>query len=460
VLVLPHSGAGPGTYRPLFVDLPGDIEVLGLQLPGRERRIGEPPGAKLAEVLTSVDEIRRPGLPTLVLGHSLGALLAVRVARELAGDCVEVVASGQVPGDRHRWTDGLTTEADLLRVLELAGGTDPAALRHPAWRSVVLDTLRADLQLSAEAATDFGSVVIDAPITVLAGLSDPIIDPEVLPEWAAHTTGALHQHMLAGGHFALLADGNRAWSAGLLRQRLAAVPLPPTRLLCLPFAGAGAGFFHGWRRTVPSTVRVVGLQLPGRESRLREDPVVRVEDAVEAVMPAVSAELARPGRIGLFGHSMGAVLAFELARRVEATAPGRLSRLFVSGSPVPWASRHEFATGLPDDEFIARVQRFAGYQHVGLAEPALRELLLPVLRADVRLHESYRPADRRPVRTPITAIRGTDDELVSAEQAAGWSAATAGGFDLLEIPGRHMYLTERPAELLAAIERRLPAPGR
>jgi surfactin synthase thioesterase subunit len=233
------------------------------------------------------------------------------------------------------------------------------------------------------------------------------------------------------------------------------------RLLCLPFAGGGAGFFKAWRRLGDSPlVDYIGIQLPGRENLIRRPPATTVSEAVEAVLPDVQQELAVPGSVCLFGHSSGAVIAFELARRLDELAPGRIDRLFVSGSAAPWAGRPGRATGLPDDEFIAAVQTFAGATHTALAEPRLRGVLLPPLRADVEMHEAYRVAYGTAVGVPITAIRGADDALISNAAVAEWAQATRADFESAELPGGHMYLTDRRIELSALVAASIRRAGR
>jgi surfactin synthase thioesterase subunit len=225
----------------------------------------------------------------------------------------------------------------------------------------------------------------------------------------------------------------------------------PIRLLCLPFAGGGAGFFKVWRRIDASVVDFVGVQLPGRENLIRQPAATTVGEAVSAVLPAIEEQLAIPGPVSLFGHSSGAVVAFEVARRLDVLAPGRVDRLFASGSTAPWVGRPGRASGLPDDEFIAAVQDFAGATHPALAEPRLRGLVLPPLRADVRMHEEYRVPVSTSTDVDITAVRGADDALISVAHAKEWARATRGSFDYVELPGEHMYLTAGPTALIELV---------
>jgi len=225
----------------------------------------------------------------------------------------------------------------------------------------------------------------------------------------------------------------------------------PIRLLCLPYAGGGASFFKAWHRLDASVVDFVGIQLPGRENLIRQPAATTIADAVAAVLPVVEPELDRPGAVCLFGHSSGAIIAFELARRLDVLVPGRVSRLFVSGSAAPWVGRPGRATGLPDDEFIAAVQDFAGEAHPALAEPSLRSVLLPPLRADVQMHEQYRVPPGTAVQVPITAIRGADDTLISLAAAKEWANATLAGFDYVEMPGEHMYLADQRSRLVELV---------
>jgi surfactin synthase thioesterase subunit len=214
LLLAPHSGSGPNTLLPVLDGLPGDVEVLGLCLPGRERRFTEPPGTTLAQVLRSVDREltgRDAGTPppTVAFGHSLGALLAVRIADRLGpGVCRSVVVSGQSPGSGPRRVQRADTDAELLDVLTGAAGTPQAVLRDATLRARLIALLRADLELSRQASQDFGALRLAVPLAALGADADPLVPHDRLAGWAAHISGAFRPLTLPGDHFALLDPAN------------------------------------------------------------------------------------------------------------------------------------------------------------------------------------------------------------------------------------------------------------
>jgi surfactin synthase thioesterase subunit len=227
-------------------------------------------------------------------------------------------------------------------------------------------------------------------------------------------------------------------------------------LLCLPFAGAGASFYTAWDGVGVPGVDVLPLLLPGRERRILDDPYTDVHDAAEGLLPQVLELLPGGGPLALFGHCLGALVAHELTRRLLRLEGLRVVRLFVSGTPVvPRTPPHLRATGIRDDDaFLERVKEFAGYQHEAFQDPELRELMMPSLRADVQMHETYEWRDRTPLPVPVTAVRGRDDALASLDDIHGWQASTDGGFEAVELPGEHMYLAESPRPLLELVAAR------
>ncbi|MBY8849237.1 alpha/beta fold hydrolase [Saccharothrix sp. MB29] len=224
-------------------------------------------------------------------------------------------------------------------------------------------------------------------------------------------------------------------------------------LVCLPFAGAGASFYHPWSRFADERLRVLPARLPGRERLIDVEPHRDAHAAAADLLAQVVDDLGDAKRIALFGHSLGAVLAYELTHRLLDVPGVEVVRLFASGSPEPCSRRERRATGLSDDEFVNRVREFAGFSDDALDAPELRELILPTLRADVEMHEDYVPSTSVPLPVPVTALRGVDDDLVTSAEAAGWAATTTAGFELVEPPGGHMYLADAGEYLVDLVHR-------
>lgn len=250
-----------------------------------------------------------------------------------------------------------------------------------------------------------------------------------------------------------MTQAGRVTQAGAVTQAgmVTAESADLTALLCVPFAGAGPSFFHPWRALSAGRWRVVPVELPGRERRILETPYRNLVEAAKNVIDDVVVDLGEGARTVLFGHSLGAVLAYELVHLLSKRDVC-VERLVVSGSPGPWTQRERRATGLPDEEFLARVEEFAGFRHEALDHPEMRELILTVLQADCEMHENYIPSTDEAVSVPICSIRGSYDGLVTAEQAQQWRKATTGKFTFAELPGDHMYLVDRGRELLDLIE--------
>ncbi|MEV5676432.1 MULTISPECIES: thioesterase II family protein [unclassified Streptomyces] len=227
--------------------------------------------------------------------------------------------------------------------------------------------------------------------------------------------------------------------------------MPRTTVLCVPFAGAGASVFRPWLPLCENRFDLAAVQLPGREQRFAEEPYQDVAVAVEGLMPEVLERVSGGGPVVLFGHSLGAVLSYEIAHRLAATDGVELAALVVSGSPGPWTRRENGASGLDDEQFLERVKEFAGYRHEALEDPEMRELLLPSLRADVEMHESYVALSDTPLPVPITSVRGSTDTLVTPDQAMEWGKATGREFDFVEVEGGHMYLVDNAEGLIRVL---------
>jgi medium-chain acyl-[acyl-carrier-protein] hydrolase len=226
-------------------------------------------------------------------------------------------------------------------------------------------------------------------------------------------------------------------------------PLPRARLrlFCLAHAGGGASAFRGWPEALPADVEVCPVQLPGRENRIGEPAFNRAEPLVEALADAVDDYLDRP--FAFLGHSNGALLSFELARTLRARGRPGPAHLFASGRRAPdLPADTEPIHMLPEAEFLAELQELGGLPPQLLEHRELLELLVPVLRADVGVHETYEFREQAPLACPITAYGGLTDPKVSRAQAEAWARHTAGPFTLRMFPGGHFYLQEDRAATL------------
>ncbi len=226
-----------------------------------------------------------------------------------------------------------------------------------------------------------------------------------------------------------------------------------TLLVCLPFGGSGAAFFHPWSAFAADDLEVVPMRLPGRERLIDVKPYRSVKDAVDAFLQDLAGTLDGHADVVLFGHSVGAVLAYELAHRLAPSVPVR--HVFVSGSPGPNTERpYEIRASVreDDDAFLAQVQVLSGHVDQALYHPDLRELLLPALRADVTMHENYVPSTTEPLVVPITALRGAGDKLVAAESIREWAGFTTARFATAELPGTHMYVVDSGEAVMNLIQ--------
>jgi len=213
------------------------------------------------------------------------------------------------------------------------------------------------------------------------------------------------------------------------------------RLFCLPHAGAGTAMYNMWKRFLPAFVEVCPVQIPGREARLGEPSITDCARLIAEITSAMSGHLDKP--YAIFGHSMGALLALDLARSLRSAGLPAPSYLFVSGRnathvPMKHGSIHQ----MPDDEFLeALATRYGGLPQEILETPELLELYLPILRADLTLLETHRYEALAPLDCPIAAFAGKDDRNVSAEGLDAWGEHTTAAFEMKWFAGDHFYLT-------------------
>lgn len=223
-------------------------------------------------------------------------------------------------------------------------------------------------------------------------------------------------------------------------------------LLCVPHAGAGASLFRQWKRQAPEGIDLVPVQLPGREEMFARDAHTSLAEVVDRCADRAR-EIPEDTPFALFGHSFGALVAYETAHRLVAGGGRVPDRLVVSGVAAPWLPRPVVGgEALTDDLFVERVREVVGYDHPALHDAELRGLLLPSLRADLGISDRYTPGSTEPLPVPITVLRGAEDRLVSREDAALWSKAGSSSTEVIELPGDHMYFALDPKPLLAELD--------
>jgi surfactin synthase thioesterase subunit/glycosyltransferase involved in cell wall biosynthesis len=223
---------------------------------------------------------------------------------------------------------------------------------------------------------------------------------------------------------------------------------PGPRLFCFPHAGAGAAAFRTWNEALP--LELCPVRLPGREARQQEPPRTTMPDLIAALKDAIAPHLSVP--FAFYGHSMGAAVAFELARALRAAGAPLPACLAVSGARAPQFRAAWIPPPEPSDpEFLDELRRLQGVPQEALDNPDLLRLLLPALRADAALYRQYVYSDEPPLACPIFAYGGDSDPNVTLQHLAAWARQTTGRFRSRLFPGGHFFFTSSRAPFLAAL---------
>jgi medium-chain acyl-[acyl-carrier-protein] hydrolase len=230
---------------------------------------------------------------------------------------------------------------------------------------------------------------------------------------------------------------------------------PAMRLFCFPYAGGGASMFRGWRDALPAGADVWAAQLPGRENRIAEDPARRMGPLIDALYDAITPHLDVP--FAFYGHSMGALVAYELTRRLRAAGKPEPGHLFLAAFRAPQLPNPNIRIYHLPDEVLKTVLRTEGTPQRVLDNDKLMRALLPVLRADIELCDTYEYHPEPPLRMPVTVFGGHQDVRVSRSDLEPWRSQAAGPFRLAMIPGSHFFLHGSPDLLLAELGRDLGA---
>jgi medium-chain acyl-[acyl-carrier-protein] hydrolase len=230
------------------------------------------------------------------------------------------------------------------------------------------------------------------------------------------------------------------------------------RLFCFPYAGGGAAIYRNWGAYLPPDIELCAVRLPGREGRFTESPPRRIEALLALLVEGLVPHMDRS--FGFFGHSLGALVAFELARVLRRQGRPTPMHVFVSGRRAPnLADRDEPDRPplhtRPDAELLDELRRLEGTPSGVLAASELIELMLPIVRADFEIGETYEYRARDPVDCPITAFGGLGDEGVSQDCVAAWRDQTRSRFVQHMLPGSHFFLHTMHGSILDVIAHEL-----
>ncbi|MFC5723466.1 thioesterase II family protein [Streptomyces gamaensis] len=243
---------------------------------------------------------------------------------------------------------------------------------------------------------------------------------------------------------------------GLWIRRFHPRPDSDVRLVCLPHAGGSASFFFPVSQAMPDGVDVLCVQYPGRQDRRLEPLVDTLPELADRVFEALRPWADRP--LGLFGHSMGATLAYEVARRFEkaGTPP---AAVFASGRRAPSTHRTETVHLRDDNGIIAELKELSGTDSQLLGDEEVLRMVLPAIRADYRAVETYVHTPGHPLRTPLTVLVGDDDPKVTVAEARAWEQHTTGDFDFHVFPGGHFFLAHHQRVINKLIADRMVGAG-
>lgn len=222
-------------------------------------------------------------------------------------------------------------------------------------------------------------------------------------------------------------------------------------LFCLPYAGGSAIIYNKWKKYINNCIEIVPVELAGRGKRLNEQLYDKIEDAVDDAYEIIKSNINGHGLYGLFGHSMGSIITYELAHRINTSNLPNPEYLFVSGRRPPHIEKNEkMIHALPDDEFTNEIIEMGGTPKEIFENKAMLELFLPILRKDFRIVENYKYLKKPPLDIEIIAFYGDEEEIDDSE-VKEWIIHTNKRCRIFKINGDHFFINAKTKEVVNII---------
>jgi acyl transferase domain-containing protein/surfactin synthase thioesterase subunit/acyl carrier protein len=442
----PYAGGGPSVFFEWAEHFPPEVELCIVALPGRHERTPEPFPTSIEEIVRDLAPALEPLLdrPFAFFGHCLGAILMFELARVLeprGHRPIHFFPSGAAAPSRYFVPAlGRADERRMVDMLRLLGFASNELLKDVEVLRDLLGPVFADFGIG-EAYRYTQSAALDVPFTTFAGTEDDFAPGPLVREWQAETASECSHVVLDGGHYFLntkissiaqvvaqdlkrfLAVRNRPSRSAMARVR------PPGArsqvLVCVPGTGGDANNYAGWDRGLPEDLEVYAVDLPGRKQGTSELPLASVGDIVDWIIPSLREQDGRS--FMLYGHDLGAIVAFEAVRRLRREGARLPDHLFVSAAMAPHTYYFPPLHHLADDALLLRMRAW------GIPETCDKT----ALRADARAMSTYAYRPEQPIEVPITVLIGDRDIGVAIESTRLWKSHTALAFEHRVVPGGH-----------------------
>lgn len=250
----------------------------------------------------------------------------------------------------------------------------------------------------------------------------------------------------------MLGSSSLLYSVPRWFEHLSRIESPTLRLFCFPYAGGSADVYRSWQRWFGQQCDICLVHLPGRSKSIRERPFTRIKPLVQTLAEFIESE---SGGVpyALYGHSMGALICFELARKLFRNRACGPEHLFVSGRSAPhWPSNKLPIFNLPDQEFIGALKKLKGTHQEVIDNPEVMRFFIKVIRADFEMTDTYEYCHGEPLRCPVTVYGGIDDEHVPIESCHAWGEHTSAECEVTMCEGDHFFVRNARPDFMAAFK--------